>query len=485
MRLPRLHINNRVLAILALGFLAAAGVFLFQAQRPQTYRLRMAGGDALGRRHQLALLLAQKAARRGLLIRVLPEDGGSGEVFRKVQIGELDIGLIQGGEQAAPGVMQIAALHVEPLHLLVKKERADKGLSGLRGRRVNLNARQSGTRRLALQVLSFAGLESGRDFADEDRTYGDLEKLPYAKLPDAVFMASTMPAPIAEFLVRRHGYKFVALPFGAALSLRDATVAPTVIPMYSYSAAPPSPERDMPTVGNRLLLVAGDKVEAEAVQRLLDVLFTSAFLREANIPAVEENSLAVGPQMPLHPGAVAYVNRDSPYFNAANIQSLESLRNFLASLAVALFFGIRWFRRRRYSRFDSYIGEVALLERQALALEMRPQVDLSELLKIRIRLSEVKTEALEKFARGELNGEELMSGFLTHVADVRGFLTSLILSERGRIAARSSDNLADAEQEARFQEQWSEAVGDAREVAENLLPPASFPTTTYRLPPTT
>ena len=471
MRWTNFYLNNRLVAILALGFLAAAAFFWLQDRRPQTFSLRMSGGDALGRRHQLALLLAKEAAERGVKITVIPTDG-SREAFEKVQSGELDIALIQGGQEAAPGVDQVAALHVEPLHLLVKKEWAGGGLAGLRGKRLNLSAKLSGTRRLSLQALKFAGLQAERDFTDENKKYAELEKAAYADLPDAVFMVSTMPSPVADFLTRRHGYRFLPMPFGAALSLRDATIVPAIIPIYSYGAAPPSPEADIPTVGNRLLLIAGDKVEEEPVKRLLKTLLGSRFLREANIPAIEEKSLEVGQEMPLHPGTIAYLNRETPYFTSDAIQELESLRNFLASLAVAGVLGFRWFRRRRYAGFDGYIAEVAALERQALALEMRPQIDMSELLKVRIRLSEVKTEALEKFAKGELNGEELMSGFLTHVADVRGFLTSLILSERSRIAARAADSTPDDIQEARFQEQWKQAVGDARieEMDHSILP---------------
>ncbi len=48
-------------------------------------------------------------------------------------------------------------------------------------------------------------------------------------------------------------------------------------------------------------------------------------------------------------------------------------------------------------------------------------------------LSGLKNEALRKFADGVLEGEELMSGFLTHVSDTRDYLTRLILHERNNL----------------------------------------------------
>jgi hypothetical protein len=66
-----------------------------------------------------------------------------------------------------------------------------------------------------------------------------------------------------------------------------------------------------------------------------------------------------------------------------------------------------------------------------------------------------------RFASGELEGEELMSGFLVHASDARDFLIRLILHER--------DNLED---HARAQHRpvealWNEAVGERRHTAED------------------
>jgi hypothetical protein len=52
----------------------------------------------------------------------------------------------------------------------------------------------------------------------------------------------------------------------------------------------------------------------------------------------------------------------------------------------------------------------------------------------------------------------MMNGFLAHVADVRNYVTALILHERERIADQTADAAPDAEQEARFRAEWSEAV---------------------------
>ena len=89
-----------------------------------------------------------------------------------------------------------------------------------------------------------------------------------------------------------------------------------------------------------------------------------------------------------------------------------------------------------------------------MALSRAPTLDLAALVLLQEDLTRIKGEALERFADGHLDGEVLMSGFLTHASDARDFLGRLILHQR--------DNLED---EARTQHRsaevlWNEALGE-------------------------
>jgi hypothetical protein len=67
----------------------------------------------------------------------------------------------------------------------------------------------------------------------------------------------------------------------------------------------------------------------------------------------------------------------------------------------------------------------------------------------------IKGEALERFAEGELDGEELMSGFLAHASDARDFVMRLILHERDNLEEHARAQCRPAEA------LWIEAVGAA------------------------
>jgi hypothetical protein len=122
-----------------------------------------------------------------------------------------------------------------------------------------------------------------------------------------------------------------------------------------------------------------------------------------------------------------------------------------------LFFLSQWlrrqYRRRRERSFEAYILQVAQIERRALELSRAPSLDLAALLQLQEDLASIKGEALERFAAGELEGEELMSGFLVHASDTRDFLIRLILHERENL-----EDLARA-QHRQVEALWNEAVG--------------------------
>jgi hypothetical protein len=105
----------------------------------------------------------------------------------------------------------------------------------------------------------------------------------------------------------------------------------------------------------------------------------------------------------------------------------------LGGLFVVWQWARRRYRRRRELGFESYLLKVTAIERQALQLELASQLDLAPLLALQADLGRLKNEAMERFTHGELEGEGLMSGFLTHANDARDYLARLILHARTAI----------------------------------------------------
>lgn len=475
-----------VAAALGLAAVAAAGVVYYRESGRAAYRLTVSAGSDRGQRYQIAQRLKAAAAARQVALTLVPASG-SEEALEMVESGALDLALVQGGlDPSGRGrVRQAAALRVEPLHLLVKSELAPAGADGearglefLRGRRVNLSEVGSGTYDLAREVLSFAGLGPDGDYEPTTRSYRALLEEPdRTRLPDAVFTVSALPSPVARHLLTRRDFRLVPLRFGKAFALDTrhdagagaraappeartpygvdrAHVTDTEIPAYTYGVSPPTPPRAVPTFGTRLLLVARDDAPAEAVRRVLDAVYTGARGGLALDPALLETD----PELDWHDGTLAYRDRIKPVVIGDAIDFLEKTTSLLGGVLGGSFFLWQWYRhrtrRRQEAGFESYMLKVAAIERRALELETGAALDLKELVRLQVEVSRLKSEALQRLADGDLDGEELISGFVTHVNDARDYLTRLILHERDNLEEKAALQRRPAETI------WFEEVGE-------------------------
>jgi hypothetical protein len=152
--------------------------------------------------------------------------------------------------------------------------------------------------------------------------------------------------------------------------------------------------------------------------------------------------LDLPPEVDWHDGALAFRERNKPLVIGDNVDFLEKSTSLLGRLLGGSFFLWQWYRQRRRRRremgFESYMLKVTAVERRALELETAAALDLKELVRLQVEVSRLKAEALQRFADGELEGEELISGFVTHVNDARDYLTRLILHERDNLEEKAA-----------------------------------------------
>jgi TRAP-type uncharacterized transport system substrate-binding protein len=482
----RWYAREWIAAVLCLTALGVAVLVFFSQSRTRLYRLSISGGSAQGLRHQIAERFAVEAVRHGLSTQLVPSSG-SRRVLDLLEAHTLDLAFVQGGLDPTihPHVRQIAALHVEPLHLLVKPalyQSVSENLAALKGKIVNLGPTGSGTHDLSRDVLKFAGLEPSRDHGSGDYSvltlsYGELlTETDGAKLPDAIFTVSALPSPVVRSLAVRWRYRLVPLPFGEAFALdalnrgsSDAPYAqgasasdvakvsiyPALIPPFTYGIEPPTPPLEVSSFGPRLLLVAHENVPSRAVRQILETVFSPPFAQISK-PPLDASLLEVSPEYPVHPGAEQYRELNKPLMAGDVIDLLEKGTSLAGAVLGALFFLWQWvrqhFRRRRELGFESYMLKVAAIEEQALALEMEARLEIKEMLALQHELVRLKNEALARFAEGKLEGGQLISGFVSHVNDARNYLNRLILHERDNLEDRAITERRTAESV------WSEAL---------------------------
>jgi TRAP-type uncharacterized transport system substrate-binding protein len=444
-------LNSPTTALAVAVLLMAVGVFfLWRSTIREQYRVVLTAGNLSERSALLAEKFIVPAARGNNLTLTLVNSAGSEQSLDLVNDGTaVQAALTEGGlgAEGRPDVREVVPLHTTVLHLLLKPETYrvaihDSLPTALRGQRISTGVPGSGTYTFSTRILNFLGLEQG-DYIQDSLT--DTPAIEIAKrtqdLPDALFIISLLPSPEVQRLVRDFGYRLYPLPDAEALQLADPSISSAVIPEHLYSYDPPVPDQPLTTLARRVLLVANKDVPPKAVAALLRATLDSGYAR-AYHPFLSTDQFLLDSEYPRHPGSDLYLHGDA-LVTQDTIDRVRSLGPALGTLLPGFLLlrrsFRRWHRRGQIHSLRQYLVEVTVLERTARSQEESPTANLAELLRIRRRLSELKSEALEDYAKGNLLHEELMGSFLQHVSDLRSYVNALLAGEHGEHQQRNQD----------------------------------------------
>ncbi len=121
---------------------------------------------------------------------------------------------------------------------------------------------------------------------------------------------------------------------------------------------------------------------------------------------------------------------------------LDNSLAIIATLMGGAFFLTQWYFRRRQrhreQEFQAYFDAVMNIEHELLAFDLEAQMKVVDLLDLRQRLSDLKSDVVSKFSRGDIEGERLMLGFMTMANDARNHITRLLLHERENVEATAT-----------------------------------------------
>jgi TRAP-type uncharacterized transport system substrate-binding protein len=450
------------LAALPLAF-ATTRSRTHQAPRPIT----LTAGPLGTTRALVAQSLIDAIEARGGHGRLLATENTE-EELEQTSAGSVDFALVSGAYriERRPHVREIVGLHVEALHLLVKADLADavgQSLGALRGHTVGLASQGSVSAALVSAALTFASLApddgTNHGYVARHLDLPELEALvrrgDRAALPDAVADLATVPSKVAALLARSADYRLVALPFADAFRLNalitdDAAQAPveierqfvsdTVIPPFTYQTEPAVPPEPLHTFGAQLILVANDAVPLEAVASLLDTIFDSEFARGTH-PPLDRGLLDLPPRLEQHPGALAYIRRNKPFITHDTVGELSSTFSVVGALVGAWLFLRQWWRQRKQAEqdetFGNYLLKVVDIERRVTALELGATLELQPLAGLQSEVLQLKREALDQFASGDLGNQSVLSDLLMPLNAARDHIGDLILHVRDYLEDRA------------------------------------------------
>ena len=238
------------------------------------------------------------------------QSGGSIAVVAELQKGAIDIGAATadvsylslvgrlGTEPPFKELRAIAVLGLNVVHLFVREDLSPKvtSVSDLRGLRVSVGARSSGTALIAQLSLKAAGVELADIHA---------EFVPYSSALKQL-AAGTMDATFAVFDPESgntpiHGARLIELDGASVerLRLQQPFVSRTLIPRGTY----PHQDRAIWTIGVDLLLVCRSSLDDNLVTGVLESYF--APLGDSGALGLDRASTSI----PLHPAAARFFRR--------------------------------------------------------------------------------------------------------------------------------------------------------------------------------
>jgi TRAP transporter TAXI family solute receptor len=246
---------------------------------------------------------------------------GSLSNIRDIRAGRLEAALVQSdiaylaeqgkppfsGKKAVPGLRAIASLYPEAVHVVVRRDSPIKSIGDLKGRRVSLDLKGSGTRSIARMVLKRYGI-GPKDVNYSNSQVGPAVDRLHAGKIDAFFFVGGFPAPVISQLANVVPLRLLPIEGERAAAIRktDPFLSSVIIPAAAYGRLKPTQ-----TLAVGALFVVSDTVRDDVVYGVTRALwhpFTRQILDQAPKATRRmriENALK-GVAIPLHKGAARY-----------------------------------------------------------------------------------------------------------------------------------------------------------------------------------
>ncbi|MEO3792933.1 TAXI family TRAP transporter solute-binding subunit [Nonomuraea sp. B10E15] len=302
--------------------LAAGGLLAGCAQQPEADEvdLRLATGPAGAVYRRIGGALAGHISERvpGATVRTVPS-GASTDNIRMLRAGEVQLGLtsldalIMADGSAPEGLSAICRLYESHLHLVVMAGSPIEEFRDLKGKRVSLGARDSGTEFTSLRVLESGPVDADGHYLSQAASAAALRDGEI----DAMFSLTGVPTPAITELAGQHAIRLIHLDeqAPALFTAFPGPYTPAMIPATAYAGVPATRTVAVPNV-----LLARNDLPDDLVHAITDTIFTHTGTITSGgpdaagggpeaIPEAWQINVRTGistASIPLHPGAAAW-----------------------------------------------------------------------------------------------------------------------------------------------------------------------------------
>jgi TRAP transporter TAXI family solute receptor len=252
--------------VVAAGLLAA---YQFVGPPPPT-RIVMATGQPGGAYEAFGARYARLLARDGITVELRPT-AGSVANLALLEAGEADVGFVQSGlakAQPRAEIVALGSLYLEPLWLFLRNGLSIDDIGDLKGARISVGAKGSGTRAVTLTLLAANGVDDSQaellDLAGTDAvaafTRGRL---------DAAFLVAPPESQLVRLLIGTPGVTLYDFKRTPAYARVYRFLSPVLLPEGVLDFDANIPRRDIHTIAPAAMLAANQQLHPALIDLLL------------------------------------------------------------------------------------------------------------------------------------------------------------------------------------------------------------------------
>jgi uncharacterized protein len=406
-RLNKLIWRQRKLGIILISLFVGMFFITQLFLNSQKIELTIAAGSTRGESYQLAQAISEQLVICDSRVRLkVLETQGAEQNLELLQAGKVHLASIPITSSVSSSVQLVSYLFNDLFQIVASETSGIEQIADLQGKRIAVPPREERADdffwillkhyRLTqqdLKVMSMAGADADDAFLNNR--------------VDAIFRLRPAGHKFIQQLVRNSSARIIEIDQAAALKIQYPEFAAATLPKGVYQGYAAIPERDLPTISVRRILVADRRVSTEAIYEMLKTIYENRQILMNKMPLATEISppnTNGGSLLPIHLGAANYYNRSEPDFFTRNSD--------LIGLAVTIFLAIvSWvwqfkeqLSRNQKNRSDLYNNElIQLLD------DIHNCHDLDSLDKIKQLLYQKFAIAVEAFDLDRITFEALQS----------------------------------------------------------------------------
>lgn len=419
-----LKVFGPAIVLTILGFFVA---FQFVQPAPPN-RIVMATGDKSGAYHLFGKRYQEVLARHGITL-VLRNTSGTVENLQLLKKGEVDIAFVQGGVRAFPPdtttFTSLASLYYEPVWVFTGMPESPDQLTALRGKRIAVGEVGSGTRAIAMQLLSDNALLEAPTQALTMGGKSAAEALKNGQI-DAMLLVTGAQSPLVQTLAGEDGVNLLNFSRAEAYTRHYRFLSQVKLPEGMIDLKENIPQQDTLLLACVANLVAQENFHPA----LIDLMLQAATQVHGQGGLFEEAGEFPSSQylnFPLHPEAQRhfeygppFLQRYLPFWAATLVDRLKimllpllALLIPLAKLAPALY---TWRMRSRIYRWYDELQAINLTLRDDMPLDLVKN-HLQELDKLEKEVSRIPVP---------LSYNDILYNLLLHLDLVRSKLQKIL-----------------------------------------------------------